>query len=134
MKKLLWFSRHKMSAEQHAEISAKLGGAIEITQVNGTAPNVHVPFESTIPEAGEGVEADKILLGQQAPLKELVKGFDEVAAVLPIGLQQQILPFLPAGRLLQALNGRVMTAEGKAQFVHQKWQAVTKIEVVTVDL
>ena len=128
MTKILWFSRHKMSEEQHSALVSFFGD-IKITQVNGTAQNVHMPFTSVHPRIGEGTAADEIFIGETIPLKDLVKGFDEVAAVLPIGMQQQILPFIPSGRILQALNGRVIDESGKVNFVFQKWEAITKIVV-----
>lgn len=132
MKKVLWFSRHRMSTAQLAVLKENLG-EIEVTQINGTAPNVHVPFESAVPEAGE-TTADIILTGEQPPLKELVKQFDEVAAVLPIGMIQQILPFLESGRLLQAKNKRILLDDGKVEFSFDGWQAVKEVEIVVEDL
>lgn len=133
MKKILWFSRHAMSAAQLSDLAMKFGGDICITQVNGTAANVHVPFTGAIPEAGETV-ADFFLTGELPCLKELVATFDEVAAVLPIGLQQQILPFLPSKRLLVAKNKRIITEEGKVEFSHEKWEQITEIKIVVSDL
>ena len=122
MKKVLWFSRHKMSDEQLKDLKRILGSELEITKINGTAPNVHVPF----------TDADS---NNQPALKELVVKFDESAMVLPINLQQQILPFLPSGRLLNAVSKRVITKgkdgeEDKVKFVFDGWDAITKIEVV----
>jgi hypothetical protein len=131
MKKILWFSRHAMSVAQLEALKASLG-EVEVTQINGTAANVHVPFESTTPESGE-TEADVILVGTQPALKELVKNFDEVAAVLPIGMIQQILPFLN-GRMLQARNKRILLEDGKVQFSFDGWQAVKEIKIVVEDL
>lgn len=134
MKKILWFSRHAMSQSQLADLAMKFGySEICITQVNGTAANVHVPFTATMPETGETV-ADFFLTGELPSLKELVADFDEVAAVLPIGLQQQILPFLPSKRLLVAKNKRIITEEGKVEFSHEKWEQITEIKIVVSDL
>ncbi|MBD3198007.1 MAG: hypothetical protein GF317_23355 [Candidatus Lokiarchaeota archaeon] len=121
-----------MTKEQHEALQKNLGD-IEITQVNGTASNVHVPFESKFPEQSNGIEPDITLKGEQKPLKELVKEFDDVAAVLPIGLLQQLLPF-SSGRILQAKNRRVMTDSGKATFVFEGWQAIKEIKIVVEDL
>lgn len=131
MKKVLWFSRHAMSVTQLEVLKTSLG-EIEVTQVNGTAQNVHAPFESTAPEQGE-TEADVVLIGAQPPLKELVKQFDEVAAVLPIGIISQILPFLN-GRMLQAKNKRVLLDDGKVEFSFDGWQAVKEVKIVVDEL
>ena len=131
MKKVLWFSRHAMTTAQKADLTRILG-EVEITQVNGTAPNVHVAFTATSPELGETV-ADKILEGEIPALKELVKGFDEVAVVLPINMIQQLLPFV-GGRLLQAVSRREVLPEGKITFSHDKWQAIKEVKIVTEDL
>ena len=131
MKKVLWFSRHAMTASQKADL-VRILGDIEITQVNGTAPNVHVPFQAQTPEVGETV-ADVILEGEIPALKELVKSFDEVAVVLPINMIQQLLPFV-GGRLLQAISRREVLPEGKIVFSHDKWQAIKEVKIVTEDL
>lgn len=131
MKKILWFSRHAMTAAQKADL-VRILGDIHVTQVNGTAANVHVPFVATTPENGE-TEADDIYVGEIPPLKELVKSFDEVAVVLPIGMIQQLLPFV-GGRLLQAVAIRRTLEGGQITFSHDKWQAIKEVKIVTEDL
>lgn len=131
-KKILWFSRHAMTADQLADLRRVMGGDINITQVSGSPANVHVPFEAMTPEVGE-TTADVVLTGTQPALKDIVKGFDEVAVVLPINMLQQLLPF-SGGRLLQAVSKRILLDEGKVQFAHDKWQAVKEIRIVTEDL
>lgn len=131
MTKVLWFSRHAMTAVQKQDL-VRILGDIHVTQVNGTAPNVHVPFTATTPENGETV-ADQLLEGEIPALKELVNGFDEVAVVLPIGMIQQLLPF-SNGRLLQAVAIRRTLEGGQITFAHDKWQAITEVLIVTEDL
>jgi hypothetical protein len=97
MKKVLWFSRHIMSDEQFQDLRRIYGEDLEITNVDGTAANVHVTFEGKINGEAATVPA----------LKELVKDFDVVAAVLPINLKQQLLPFLGEKPLVEALSSRV---------------------------
>lgn len=121
-----------MTTDQRADLERVLGGSINITQVSGSPANVHVPFEALEPEMGE-TRADSILSGNQPPLKELVKEFDEVAVVLPINMIQQLLPF-SNGRLLQAVSARILEEGGKVKFAHQKWQAITEVRIVTSDL
>lgn len=130
--KILWFSRHAMTIGQLEDLRRVMGGDVHITQVSGSPANVHVPFEALIPELGETI-ADVILTGEQPALKDLAKGFDEVAVVLPINMLQQLLPF-SNGRLLQAISKRILLDEGKVQFVHDKWQGVKEIRIVTEDL
>ena len=132
MTKILWFSRHAMTVAQKQDLIAKFG-KIEITQANGSPANVHVAFDCAAPEVGE-TAADFVLDGAQAPLKDLVKCFDEFAAVLPIGLQQQVLPFCPSGRILAAKNARIVLPEGKVEFSHVKWEQITEIKIVVSDL
>lgn len=131
MTKVLWFSRHAMTAAQKADL-VRILGDIHVTQVNGTAQNVHVRFTATTPENGETV-ADNVLVGDMPPLKELIKAFDEVAVVLPIGMIQQLLPF-SNGRLLQAVAIRRTLEGGQITFAHNRWQAITEVKIVTEDL
>jgi hypothetical protein len=132
MKNVLWFSRHSMTVSQQQDI-VRILGPISVTQVSGSPTNVHVEFEGLTPEEGR-TQAETILTGPQPPLKELVKGFDEVAVVLPIGMLQQLLPFSQSGRLLQAISKRILLDGGKVEFAHEKWQAVTEVKIVTEDL
>ena len=129
---VLWFSRHKMSYQQRLALDKKLG-KLFVVQINGTAPNVHVPFEAKEPEIGDGFEADMVITGTIPPLKEVIGLFDEAAVVLPINLMQQALPF-SNGRLLQALNQRVLGDDGRATFIFDRWQAVKEVKIVTEDL
>ena len=122
MIKVLWFSRHTMSPDQLHALEDRLGD-IEITQISGTAPNVHVPFEDS-----SGVE--------QPPLKELIQSFDVVAAVLPVHLKQQILPFCGDKPLIEALNRRTIIKgydgeEDKVEFVFDGWQRIREVKIVT---
>ena len=130
-KNILWFSRHVMDAEQKEALVKAFGSDIKITQINGTAPNVHVGFVSTQPEGTD--ESVEVVLGEVKPLKELVKDFDVVCAVLPINLLQQLLPFCPQG-ILQTVNKRLLLDEGKVAFKFDKWEIVREIVIVKEDL
>lgn len=132
MTKIIWFSRHAMTNQQQADLVKKFGN-IHVTQINASADNVHVPIIGKEPEVGDTL-ADVILIGDQLPLKVLVTQFDELAAVLPIGLQQQILPFCPSKRILTAKSLRVMDGNGTPSFTHVKWEQITEIKVVITDL
>ena len=134
--KVMWFSRHAMSDAKIAALAASIesrnDGNIQVvvTQVNGTAANVHVAFNAT--NAPEGTPEAAATATAHAPLKELVKSFDVVCAVLPINLQEQILPVMGNVPLLTATSERVMV-EGKANFVFQKWVQVLAVKIETVD-
>jgi hypothetical protein len=120
--KVMWFSRHLMTEDQAEKLISKLG-EIEVTHVNGTAPNVHVPFLGEI----DGV------VQEIAPLKELIKDFNVIAVVMPIGLLQQILPFAGERPVIQALNKRLFNGGEKVTFAFEKWQRVKKIEIELED-
>lgn len=120
--KVLWFSRHTMSPDQLCALEDRLGD-VEITQISGTAPNVHVPF----------VDSSGVM---QKPLKELVADFDVVAAVLPVHLKEQILPFCGDKPLIESLNHRTIIKgpngeEDKVEFVFNGWQRIREVKIVT---
>lgn len=121
--KVLWFSRHEMSLEQKEALINKLG-EIEIIQINGTAPNIHVPFEAEI-NGAEKVEVK--------PLKEWVAEVDVVAIVAPIALQQQFLSVAGEKPVIMTENARVFSEGEKVQFKFVRWFRICKIEVVTED-
>jgi hypothetical protein len=122
MKKVIWFSRHDMTQHQLEALTSKVGEC-EIVKINGTAPNVHVPFEAEV----NGVSTTS------APLKQLVTECDIFAGVLPINLQQQILPFLGDVPYIFAVNNRERNPDGEFQFVFQKWQRLLNVEIVVED-
>lgn len=132
MKKVLWFSRHKMTTAQFDALQLALG-SVELTQVSGSPANVHMPFEAAAIETAPGVDAQFLLTGSQPALKELVKGFDEVAVVLPVNMLQQLLPFT-GSRLLQAVNIRTLTEVGAVVFTFGHWEVVSEVKIVTTPL
>lgn len=115
---VLWFSQHEMSPEQREFFGANAN----ITQINGTAPNVHVEFQGEV----NGVA------GTIAPLKELVgNDFQIIAIVAPIGLQQQILAVAGGKPVIFAVNDRERQPGGEFKFIFKEWRRLVKIEVVT---
>jgi hypothetical protein len=118
---IFWFSRHDMDADQTAALAAKFGD-IEVTKVNGTAPNVHVAFEAEVNNAPKA---------EVAPIKELIKDFDVIAVVAPIGLQQQFLSVAGDKPVIIVKNGRPFSEGEKVVFKFEEWQRLEKIEVVT---
>ena len=125
--KVLWFSRHAMSAAQLGALVAKLG-EVEVTQVDGTMPNVHVPFTAKV----NGAEEET----QVAPFKELIADMDVVAIVAPINLQQQILSVAGDKPVIFAKNDRVRVnvpegEEPKFEFIFAGWERLVEVKVVT---
>ena len=108
MKKVLWFSRHEMTAEQRAAL-----GDVEIVQVNRTISSA---FE----------------------LQSEIAAADIVAIVAPINLQQQFLKLAGDKPVIMALSERVLVpsedgGEDKVDFHFVKWERLKKIEVVKED-
>lgn len=107
-KKVLWFSRHKMTEPQLAAL-----GNIEIVQI-----------DRSIESASE--------------LQEEINDCDIIAIVAPIGLQAQFLKVAGDKPVIVALNNRVLVpqedgAEAKAVFNFVKWERLVKIDVVKED-
>ena len=123
MTKVFWFSRHEMTIEQKKALINKVG-EVDVTMVNGTAANVHVPFEAEV-NGGEKQEVK--------PLKEWVKDFDVVAVVAPIGLLQQIVGVSGEKPVIAALNKRVMHEGEKMEFIFEKWERIVRVDIVKDD-
>jgi hypothetical protein len=121
--KVFWFSRHPMTIEQHSALVNRCG-EVEVTQVNGTAANVHVPFSAEV----NGAAAQDV-----KPLKEWVSEFDIIAVVAPIGLLQQILSVSGEKPVISALNQRVLVGGEKFDFVFQKWERMVRVDIVKED-
>ncbi len=146
MKKILWFSRHTMTAEQRDALPP-----CEITQINGTMRNVHVPFEAVvICEGGdtrlikEGEDnstvkytfGDSVSMVKVQPFKEIMKGYDIIAIVAPIAIQHQILVAAESNQpVIMAKSKRIIESvdgtENKVTFVFDGWERLIKIDVVT---
>jgi hypothetical protein len=127
MVKVLWFSRHEMTAPQIEALEAKLG-MVEIVQVDGTMPNVHVAFPGKLD--GEDAEIP--------PFKELLKGFQVVAIVAPIHLQQQILGVAGETPVIfaESKRERISVPEGQEpqfNFLFKGWKRLMEVKVVTED-
>jgi hypothetical protein len=127
MTKVLWFSRHEMTPDQRGALQAKLG-QIEVTQADGTMPNVHVAFPGKLD--GEDAEIP--------PFKELIQGYDVVAIVAPINLQQQILSVAGDTPVIfaESKRERIRVPEGQEpefQFVFKGWKRLVEVKVVTED-
>lgn len=109
MKKVMWFSRHEMTADQ----KAALGEGVIVEQVNKT---INSAFE----------------------LKDEVDAADIIAIVAPINLQQQFLKIAGNKPVIMAVNDRVLVkqddgSEDKVEFRFVKWERLRKIEVIKED-
>jgi hypothetical protein len=127
MTKVLWFSRHEMTAPQIEALEAKLG-VVQVEQVDGTMPNVHIPFQGKI--NGEDAEIP--------PFKELMQGFDVVAIVAPINLQQQIMGIAGNTPVIfaESKRERKPVPEGQEpqfEFVFKGWKRLVEVKVITED-
>ncbi len=121
MKKVLWFSRHDMTADQ-----AAMFDGCDITKVNGSPANVHVAFEGSVNNG----QTETL-----APLKEMVANFDVVAIVAPIGIQQQFLSICKVPVIFAKTKRELVAQDGKEDtvvFNFDGWEQLIKIEVVTV--
>ena len=99
--KVLWFSRHEMSAEQRAAL-----GDVEIVQIN-----------KTIQSAQE--------------LKTGIEDCDIIAVVAPIGLQEQFLRLAGDKPVITAVNARILVeqddgSEAKAEFHFDQMGTIDK--------
>ena len=100
-KKVLWFSRHEMSADQLAAL-----GDVEVTQVNRSISSAY-------------------------ELEEEINNSDIIAIVAPINLQQQFLKLAAGKPVIMAVNDRVLVpqpdGEDKVEFHFVKWEQLDEI-------
>lgn len=106
--KVLWFSRHTMTAEQIAAL-----GDVDVMQVNKTVQSAY-------------------------ELKDEIDECDIIAVVAPIGLQEQFLRLAGGKPVIMAVNDRRIIkqedgSEDKVEFHFVKWERLLKIEVVKED-
>ena len=106
-KKVLWFSRHKMTKNQ-----LKALGNVEIMQID---KSIQTAYE----------------------LQEEINQCDIIAIVAPINLQAQFLKLAGDKPVILALNNRVLVpkdnGESEVQFNFVKWERLIKIEVLKED-
>lgn len=124
--KILWFSRHQMSAEQLADLE-RIYGTVEINQISSTINSAY-------------------------DIKDAIEKNDVIAIVAPINLQAQFLQIAGERPVISCRNKRVLTpgyGEGiqnmninpgsfiggiDVSFVFDGWFQIDKIEVITHDL
>ncbi len=102
-KKMLWFSRHKMSSAQ-AEDVRRLFGDVRIERIDRT---VDAAYE----------------------IKDEIDRHDIIGIVMPIHLQEQTLRLAGSKPVIIARNHRIERG-GEYEFVHAGWDRLKKIEVV----
>lgn len=108
MRKVLWFSRHKMTSEQRKAL-----GDCEIMQINKT---INSAYE----------------------LKDEIDACDIIAIVAPINLQQQFLQLAGEKPVIMAVNARILIpqddgTEDKVSFQFVKWERLIEIKIVKED-
>jgi hypothetical protein len=104
MKKVLWFSRHKMNVSQYNDL-CDLYGIIDVEQDNRTIQCVD-------------------------ELKEQIEKNDIICVVLPIHLQMKLLDITKCKPVLVCRNHRIKKEDGGFDFVHAGWDRIEKIEIV----
>ena len=105
MKKVLWFSRHKMSQEQRAAL-----GECEIVQVD---KSINTAYE----------------------LIDEIEAADVIAIVAPLWLQEQFLRAAGDKPVIVAVNDRILTQnpdgnEDKYDFKFVRWVRLKEIKVI----
>lgn len=107
MKKVLWFSRHELSAEQLVDLE-RIFGKVAVTMVN-----------KTITKAAE--------------IRSDIEAADVVAIVAPLPLQQEFLHLAGPDRpVIFCKNDRIVDPEdnSKVTFSHAGWFQIKEIRVV----
>ena len=125
--KVLWFSRHEMTDAQFLALTNKLGN-IAVTQVNASPANVHVPFTGDVNGVSTDIES----------VKSMIRDFDVLAIVAPIGLQQQFLSIAGEKPVIVAQNTRILEkdkdgGEDKVVFTFGGWKRIMKIDIIMTD-
>ena len=110
MKKILWFSRHEMTAEQKKDLE-RIYGPITITQINRT---INSAYE----------------------LKDEIEGHDVIAIVAPDQLKQEFLQIAGDKPVISCRNKRVFDPADntKVTFVFDGWYEILEFKVITRDL
>ena len=116
MKTVLWISRHAMTDAQLADLCRVMGEPVRL-----------LPWQDTVEDL--------------SALLPLIRESDAVAAVLPPELLGQLLKLAGDRPVLRAVGRRELTGrmnlspEGKPEpeyrFVHDAWEQVLRVEVLT---
>ena len=116
LKKVLWVSRHEMTAAQRADLERALGDQINLDIWADTVRDIEA-------------------------LRPQVEAADAVAVVLPPELLQAILPIAGEKPVLRAVSGREATGkiikledgreEQEFAFVHLFWEQILCVDIRT---
>ena len=119
MKRVLWISRHQMTAEQRSDLERVMGEAVELR-----------PWTETVEDLTE--------------LCPEVERADAVAAVLPVELLAELVRLAGKRPVLQTAavrtpTGRVRTLpdgrrEPEFAFAHGGWRQILRLELEVRDL
>nr|WP_140397532.1 hypothetical protein [Flavonifractor sp. An135] len=127
MKRVLWISRHQMTAEQRSDLERVIGEAVELhpwTETVEDLVELH-PWTETVEDL--------------ADLRPEVERADAVAAVLPVELLAELVRLAgkrpvfqtaavrtPTGRFHTLPDGR---REPEFAFAHGGWQQILRLEL-----
>lgn len=119
MKRVLWISRHQMTAEQRSDLERVMGEAVELR-----------PWAETVEDLED--------------LRPELERADAVAAVLPVELLAELVRLAGKRPVLQAAavrtpTGRVRTLpdgrrEPEFAFAHGGWRQILRLELEVRDL
>ena len=118
--RVLWFSRHIMTDEQHDALFIRIARH----------------FNNDLQETGVIITQISETINNVSEIQDL-DGYDVYAIVAPIALQQQFLRVAGEKPVIMAKSDRIIvkTPEGedKISFVFNKWERIKKIEVIIED-
>lgn len=116
MKKVFWISRHTMTPEQISDLERITNGTIVVNQYKGTVNSV-------------------------ASLIDDINDSDIIAAVLPVDKMAELISLADDKPVLRANSKRVATGkmytnangdtEEEFQFVHDYWEQMIRIDIVS---
>ena len=119
MKKVFWISRHTMTPEQISDLERITNGTVVVNQYKDTVNSV-------------------------SSLVDDINDSDIIAAVLPVDKMAELISLAGDKPVLRANSKRVATgkmytnangdAEEEFQFVHDYWEQMIKIEIVSKKL
>lgn len=119
MKRVLWISRHQMTAEQRSDLERVMGEKVELR-----------PWTATVEDL--------------ADLRPEVERADAVAAVLPVELLAELVQVAGDRPVLQTAAVRTPTGgfrtlpdgrrEPEFAFAHGGWRQIVKLELEVRDL
>nr|DAN24232.1 MAG TPA: hypothetical protein [Caudoviricetes sp.] len=107
MKKVFWFSRHKMTNEQRMALENKFG-ELDVFQVS-----------KSIQHTTEVID--------------YINWADIIAIVAPIVLQAEFVKLAGDKPVIMAVSERILKEDGEVEFKFVKWERLVKVEFVKED-